>query len=97
MKHSLDSHYDVIVSGGGVAGICAAIQAARAGASVLLVEASQQLGGNLTFAGIDWSGLFHAWGKQVIAGIGWELVEKCTCEDTKYFKEFASHLIYSKK
>ncbi len=89
MKHSLDPHYDVIVSGGGVAGICAAIQAARAGASVLLVEASQQLGGNLTSAGIDWPGLFHAWGKQVIAGIGWELVEKCTNLDGNKLPDFS--------
>ena len=89
MKHSLDPHYDVIVSGGGVAGICAAIQAARAGASVLLVEASQQLGGNLTSAGIDWPGLFHAWGKQVIAGIGWELIEKCTNLDGNKLPDFS--------
>jgi hypothetical protein len=28
----------------------------------------------MTTAGVDFPGLFHAWGKQVIAGIRWELV-----------------------
>ena len=37
--------YDVIVIGGGPAGICAAIAAARGGQKVLIVEASNALGG----------------------------------------------------
>ena len=37
--------YDVIVVGGGFAGVCAAIGAARCGATVLLVEKSGALGG----------------------------------------------------
>lgn len=40
--------YDVIVCGGGIAGACAAISAAREGASVLLVEKAGSLGGTLT-------------------------------------------------
>lgn len=40
--------YDVIVCGGGVAGVGAAISAARNGATVLLVEKSGALGGTLT-------------------------------------------------
>lgn len=39
------SHADIAVIGGGSAGICAAIAAARKGASVILIERSHQLGG----------------------------------------------------
>lgn len=40
--------YDVVVLGGGPSGVCAAIEAARNGARVLLVEASGMLGGMAT-------------------------------------------------
>lgn len=40
--------YDVVVVGGGVAGVGAAIEAARQGARVLIVERSETLGGMLT-------------------------------------------------
>jgi hypothetical protein len=63
----------VLVIGGGTAGTIAAIQAGRLGARTILVESGSQLGGTTTTAGVDFPGLFHAWGKQVIAGIGWEL------------------------
>ena len=67
-------HYDVAVIGGGTAGVIAAIQAARAGADTLLVEKNGMLGGTLATAEIANPGLFDAWGEQIIAGIGWELV-----------------------
>jgi hypothetical protein len=54
--------------------VIAAIQAARAGCSTILVENGSQLGGTTTTGGVAFPGLFHAWGKQVISGIGWELV-----------------------
>ena len=65
---------DVLVVGGGTAGTIAAIQAARAGAKTVLIERGSQLGGTTTVGGVAFPGLFHAWGKQVIAGIGWDLV-----------------------
>jgi len=65
---------DVLIVGGGTAGTIAAIQAGRLGARTILVEAGSQLGGTTTSAGVDFPGLFHAWGRQIIAGIGWELV-----------------------
>ena len=65
---------DILVVGGGTAGVIAAIQAARAGCHTILVENGSQLGGTMTTGGVAFPGLFHAWGKQVVAGIGWELV-----------------------
>jgi hypothetical protein len=67
---------DVLVVGGGTAGHVAAIQAGRAGSKVLLVERGAQLGGAMTTGGVAFPGLFDAWGKQVIAGIGWEIVKE---------------------
>ena len=65
---------DVAVFGGGPAGFCAAVAAARVGARTMLFEQSGMLGGNMTQGGIPAPALFHAHGKQVIAGIGWELM-----------------------
>ena len=45
--------YDVIVCGGGPSGIPAALAARRAGASVLLIEQTGQLGGTGTSAGVS--------------------------------------------
>ena len=80
---------DVLVVGGGTAGTIAAIQAGRAGASVLLVERNSQLGGTMTTGGVAFPGLFDAWGKQVIAGIGWELVKESVELDEGELPDFA--------
>ena len=40
----VSGHYELVVLGGGPAGVCAAIEAARNGAKVLLVESSGMLG-----------------------------------------------------
>ena len=42
--------FDVVVAGGGPAGVCAAVSAARTGARVLLVERETGLGGNVKAA-----------------------------------------------
>ena len=68
---------DVLVVGGGTAGTIAAIQAGRAGARTILIESGSQLGGTMTTGGVTFPGIFHAWGKQIIGGIGWELVTDC--------------------
>lgn len=44
--NSWDRTCDVVVAGGGAAGVMAAIHAAKTGASVLLMHASVVLGGN---------------------------------------------------
>lgn len=71
---SYNEKVDILVVGGGTAGVVAAIQSARAGCSTMLVESGSQLGGTMTTGGVCFPGLFHAWGKQIIGGIGWELV-----------------------
>ncbi|HEX2513582.1 MAG TPA: FAD-dependent oxidoreductase [Chloroflexota bacterium] len=73
---ALSAEYDVIVAGGGAAGVVAAIQAARAGARTALVEKNGILGGTAVVAAVNFPGLFHAWGRQIIAGIGWEILEE---------------------
>jgi sarcosine oxidase subunit alpha len=47
------AHPDVLVVGSGPAGMAAAIEAARSGASVMLVEEEYQIGGHLRFGGAD--------------------------------------------
>lgn len=68
---------DILVVGGGTAGTIAAIQAGRTGARTVLIESGSQLGGTTTTGGVAFPGIFHAWGKQIIGGIGWELVMDC--------------------
>lgn len=79
---------DVLVVGGGSAGTIAAIQAGRVGAKTLLLERNSQLGGTTTTGGVSFPGLFDAWGKQIIAGIGWELVSECVELDGGTFPDF---------
>jgi glycine/D-amino acid oxidase-like deaminating enzyme len=79
---------EILVIGGGTAGVIAAIQAGRAGCSTVLVENGSQLGGTITTAGVAFPGLFHAWGKQVISGIGWELVTETVRLDDGKLPDF---------
>jgi len=80
---------DILVVGGGTAGTVAAIQAARAGAKTVLVELGSQLGGTTTTGGVSFPGIFHAWGKQVIGGIGWELVQECVAMNDDLLPNFS--------
>ena len=68
---------EILVVGGGTTGTIAAIQSGRAGAETILIESGSQLGGTTTTGGVSFPGIFHAWGKQIIGGIGWELVMDC--------------------
>ena len=65
--------YDVIVVGGGTAGIFAAHAAAKEGAVTLLVEKNGMLGGTMTSAYVNHPGIFNYWGKQIITGPAWDL------------------------
>lgn len=71
---------EVLVVGGGLSGVSAAVAAARAGAETLLVERNATLGGVAT-AGLMASignTFFTAEGRQVIQGFGGELVDRLT-------------------
>jgi hypothetical protein len=89
---------DVLVVGGGSAGHVAAIQAGRMGAKTVLLERNSQLGGTTTTGGVCFPGLFHAWGKQIISGIGWEMVKKSVEVDGRKLQDFTkvhkSHVPY---
>lgn len=80
---------DILVVGGGTAGVIAAIQAGRAGRKVILVENGSQLGGTTTTGGVDFPGIFFAWGKQVIGGIGWELVQETVALNDDVLPDFS--------
>ena len=77
-------NYEVIVVGGGMAGIAAAIGAARGGAETLLVEQAGWLGGMGITGATGLHSFFNVFdacpGAQrtrVAAGIGQELVDRC--------------------
>lgn len=83
-------HYDVIVIGAGTAGVAAALQAARENCRTLLVERTGQPGGTMTSTRNCCPGLFHAWGRQIIAGIGWELVRECAALSGQDLPDFTA-------
>ena len=80
---------DILVIGGGTAGVIAAILAGREGCETILVENGSQLGGTTTTGGVTFPGIFHAWGKQIIKGIGWELVSDCVTMNGDKFPDFS--------
>jgi hypothetical protein len=67
--------YDVIVLGGGTAGMIAATASARNGAQTLLVERDGYLGGTATW-GIPFLGFFSGNGTKVVGGLPQELVDR---------------------
>ena len=79
-KQKTSPVYDVIVVGGGPAGIGAALASAKAGAHTLLIERDSLIGGTTVQAKVTDMGLFHAWTKQIIDGPVWELVTRAVAE-----------------
>ena len=67
---------DVVVVGGGTAGVFAAISAAKTGVKTILIEKNSVLGGTMTVANVNFPGLFFAWGKQIVDGPCWEAIER---------------------
>ena len=67
---SVKKHYDVIVCGGGVAGVAAAVSSAKNGLSTLLLEKSNILGGLGTLGLINlFVPMCNGRGKQIIFGL----------------------------
>lgn len=74
-KTPVYGEYDVLVAGGGVAGISAALAAARQDARVILIEREYVLGGLATLGLVTiYLPLCDGMGNQVIFGIGEELL-----------------------
>ena len=88
----MDKEFDIVVVGAGTAGVVAALQAARTGLKTLLIEKNSQPGGTMTSGGISFPGLFYAWKKQIIAGIGWELVSEAAAESKLPLPEFEAQV-----
>src|SRR5436305_11587057 len=74
-SYSLSAHaadYDVVVYGGTSGGVAAAIQTARMGRTVVLIEPSRHIGG-LTTAGLGWT---DSGNKEVIGGVSREFYRR---------------------
>ena len=74
-KAVVKQSYDVVVVGGGIAGVSAAVSSSRNGAKTLLIEKQINLGGLATSGLISWyEPLCDGNGNQVIFGIAEELI-----------------------
>ena len=69
--------YDVVVIGGGSAGVGASVGAARAGAKVCLIERYPFLGGAATVSSVlSYCGFFDQRRQQVVGGVGADLLAR---------------------
>jgi hypothetical protein len=69
-------HYDVVVLGGGSAGIAAAVAATRNGARTVIVDAGPMIGGELV-SGIPVDGCLSTAGEWVVGGVCRDLFKIC--------------------
>ncbi|MBC7808330.1 MAG: FAD-dependent oxidoreductase, partial [Akkermansiaceae bacterium] len=74
---------DVLVAGGGPAGIAAALAAARSGARVLLLENGGFLGGSATAAQVPAFCPFSDKKRAIVRGIGWEVLTEMLRRDDR--------------
>ncbi|HUU99790.1 MAG TPA: FAD-dependent oxidoreductase [Bacteroidales bacterium] len=75
--------FDVVVAGGGTAGVVAAIAAARQGAKTALIEAKGYTGGTVVEGGTALHSFFNLWKafpgvekRQVVKGIAQEIIDR---------------------
>jgi len=78
---------DVIVAGGGPAGVAAAVRAARLGKRVLIVEQSGTFGGSSTLAGVPELMNFDDGAHFLCTGIGREIFDRLGLR-TEYKREW---------
>jgi FAD-dependent oxidoreductase family protein len=71
----IDETFDVLVAGGGVTGIAAAVAAARQGAKTILLEPRPFIGGNAA-TGLCIHTFITKDGRQVVRGIAQEIVDR---------------------
>lgn len=76
-------NYDVIVIGGGTAGVMAAVAAARGGAKTLIVEKDSHLGGTAVY-GIPFLGIVSGHGDIINGGMVQELISRLCKEDFSF-------------
>jgi len=69
-------NYDVVVIGGGSAGVAASVAAARNGARTVLVDAGPMAGGELV-SGLPLNACLNARGEWVVGGVIRELLDGC--------------------
>ena len=67
---------DVLVAGGGPAGVAAGIAAARNSARALIVEDRECLGGMATSGMMNRLGPYHDEQKMIVGGIPWEVIQR---------------------
>lgn len=73
---SVAGSFDVVVVGGGIAGVAAAVAAARNSVSVCLLEKQSAVGGLATLGNVTmWLPICDGRGRQVIGGLGEELLK----------------------
>ena len=80
--------YDVVIAGGGTAGVAAAVGAARAKAKTLLIERNPYLGGEATHSGVSaFCGFYTCGGNPVkaVAGVGEELLKEMESLNGLYY------------
>lgn len=80
-------HFDVVVVGGGTAGVICAIAAARTGAKTVLVESKGYLGGTVVEGGTALHSFYNIWRafpgvekQQLIRGIPAEMIDRLTAK-----------------
>jgi hypothetical protein len=77
----VDADYDVAVVGGGIAGVAAAVAAARMGVRVVLIERQFGLGGLATLGNVTiYLPICDGNGRKVIGGLGEELLHLSVAE-----------------
>ena len=92
------SSFDVLVAGAGAGGICAALQAARDGAKVLLLEKAEQIGGTGVHSPVSLVCKFHGTDHRPInLGIHSELYPEIYPFSTRDHRPTAKRLTYDEK